>query len=77
MEACPVDFDLDRVGTEEVASRVEVLSLATYGRRVDVGSDDADPVNTSIRDVAVYIWRKLIDADPWPDEVPIPVLSDP
>ncbi len=30
-----------------------------------LGSLLAVPVIASIRDVAVYIWRKLIDADPW------------
>jgi predicted PurR-regulated permease PerM len=33
-----------------------------------LGSLLAVPVIASIRDVAVYMWRKLIDADPWPDE---------
>ena len=30
-----------------------------------LGSLLAVPVIASIRDVAVYLWRKLIDADPW------------
>ncbi len=42
-----------------------------------LGSLLAVPVIASIRDVAVYIWCKLIDADPWPDEDPIPIPSDP
>lgn len=42
-----------------------------------LGSLLAVPVIASIRDVLVYIWRKLIDADPWPDEDPIPMSSDP
>lgn len=42
-----------------------------------LGSLLAVPVIASIRDVAVYIWRKLVDADPWPDEDPIPIPSDP
>jgi predicted PurR-regulated permease PerM len=42
-----------------------------------LGSLLAVPVIASIRDVLVYIWRKLIDADPWPDEDPIPISSDP
>ncbi|MCL1593461.1 MAG: AI-2E family transporter [Actinomycetia bacterium] len=33
-----------------------------------LGSLLAVPVIASIRDVGVYIWRKLIDQDPWPDE---------
>ncbi|GMQ93343.1 MAG: AI-2E family transporter [Acidimicrobiia bacterium] len=42
-----------------------------------LGSLLAVPVIASIRDVAVYVWRKLIDADPWPGEEPIPLSSDP
>ncbi len=42
-----------------------------------LGSLLAVPVIASIRDVAVYLWRKLIDADPWPGEDPVPVSSDP
>ena len=42
-----------------------------------LGSLLAVPVIASIRDVAVYVWRKLIDADPWPDEKPISVPSHP
>jgi predicted PurR-regulated permease PerM len=42
-----------------------------------LGSLLAVPVIASIRDVGVYIWRKLIDADPWPDVEEIPVPSDP
>ncbi len=41
-----------------------------------LGSLLAVPVIASIRDVGVYIWRKLIDADPWPDSDPVPVPSD-
>ena len=33
-----------------------------------LGSLLAVPVIASIRDVAVYVWRKLIDVDPWPDD---------
>ncbi len=33
-----------------------------------LGSLLAVPVIASIRDVAVYVWRKLIDAEPWPDD---------
>ncbi len=42
-----------------------------------LGSLLAVPVIASIRDVCVYFWRKIIDADPWPDDDPVPVLSDP
>jgi len=42
-----------------------------------LGSLLAVPVIASIRDVVVYIWRKLVDADPWPGEDPIPISSDP
>lgn len=42
-----------------------------------LGSLLAVPVIASIRDIGVYIWRKLIDADPWPGEDPVPVSSDP
>jgi len=39
-----------------------------------LGSLLAVPVIASIRDVSVYVWRKLIDADPWLDEDPIPIV---
>jgi len=42
-----------------------------------LGSLLAVPVIASIRDIGVYIWRKLIDADPWPGEDPVPISSDP
>lgn len=42
-----------------------------------LGSLLAVPIIASIRDVCVYVWRKLTDADPWPDEDPIAVLSEP
>jgi len=42
-----------------------------------LGSLLAVPVIASIRDVAVYIWRKLIDQEPWPDEDPVPIPADP
>lgn len=42
-----------------------------------LGSLLAVPVIASIRDVGVYLWRKLIDADPWPDSEPVPVQIDP
>jgi predicted PurR-regulated permease PerM len=42
-----------------------------------LGSLLAVPVIASIRDVGVYLWRKLIDADPWPDAEPVQVPSDP
>lgn len=38
-----------------------------------LGSLLAVPVIASLRDVVVYLWRKLIDADPWPGEDPIAV----
>ena len=41
-----------------------------------LGSLLAVPVIASIRDVGVYIWRKLIDADPWPDADEVPIPSD-
>lgn len=41
-----------------------------------LGSLLAVPVIASIRDVAVYIWRKLIDEDPWPDADPVPIPDD-
>ena len=41
-----------------------------------LGSLLAVPVIASIRDVGVYIWRKLIDADPWPDNEPIPIPAE-
>lgn len=42
-----------------------------------LGSLLAVPVIASIRDIAVYIWRKLIDKDPWPDADPIPISDRP
>lgn len=42
-----------------------------------LGSLLAVPVIASIRDIGMYIWRKLIDADPWPGEDPVPISSDP
>jgi predicted PurR-regulated permease PerM len=42
-----------------------------------LGSLLAVPVIASIRDVGVYIWRKLIDVDPWPGEDPVPISSEP
>ncbi len=42
-----------------------------------LGSLLAVPVIASIRDVAVYLWRKLIDADPWPDDDLDQTVSDP
>jgi predicted PurR-regulated permease PerM len=42
-----------------------------------LGSLLAVPVIASIRDVAVYVWRKLIDADPWPDDNADPAVSEP
>jgi len=42
-----------------------------------LGSLLAVPVIASIRDVAVYIWAKLLDKDPFPDEDPIPIPADP
>lgn len=42
-----------------------------------LGSLLAVPVIASIRDVGVYIWRKLIDADPWHDDDPIPITHPP
>jgi len=42
-----------------------------------LGSLLAVPVIASIRDVAVYIWRKLIDQEPWPDADPVPIHADP
>jgi predicted PurR-regulated permease PerM len=42
-----------------------------------LGSLLAVPVIASIRDVGVYLWRKLIDVDPWPDAEPVQVPSDP
>jgi predicted PurR-regulated permease PerM len=41
-----------------------------------LGSLLAVPVIASIRDVGVYIWRKLIDSDPWPDAEEISMPSD-
>ncbi len=40
-----------------------------------LGSLLAVPVIASIRDVMVYVWRKTIDQDPWPDDDPIVVES--
>ena len=42
-----------------------------------LGSLLAVPVIASIRDVAVYVWRKLIDADPWPDDRQDNAVSEP
>lgn len=42
-----------------------------------LGSLLAVPVIASIRDVGMYLWRKLIDVDPWPDAEPVQVPSDP
>ena len=42
-----------------------------------LGSLLAVPVIASIRDVGVYLWRKLIDVEPWPDAEPVQVPSDP
>jgi len=42
-----------------------------------LGSLLAVPVIASIRDVAVYIWRKLIDQEPWPDADPVPIPAEP
>ncbi len=42
-----------------------------------LGSLLAVPVIASIRDVGVYLWRKLIGVDPWPDAEPVQVASDP
>jgi predicted PurR-regulated permease PerM len=42
-----------------------------------LGSLLAVPVIASIRDVAVYIWAKLLDKDPFADEDPIPIPADP
>jgi len=42
-----------------------------------LGSLLAVPVIASIRDVGVYLWRKLIDADPWPDDGVDQAISDP
>jgi predicted PurR-regulated permease PerM len=41
-----------------------------------LGSLLAVPIIASIRDVGVYIWAKLIDRDPFPDEEPTPVASE-
>ena len=41
-----------------------------------LGSLLAVPVIASVRDVGVYTWRKLIDADPFPDEVAEPIASE-
>jgi predicted PurR-regulated permease PerM len=42
-----------------------------------LGSLLAVPVIASIRDVAVYLWMKIIDRDPFADEEPIPVPNSP
>jgi predicted PurR-regulated permease PerM len=42
-----------------------------------LGSLLAVPVIASMRDVMVYIWCKLIDADPWSGEDPTPIPLDP
>lgn len=42
-----------------------------------LGSLLAVPVIASIRDVAVYIWRKIIDRDPWSDAHPDDIASEP
>ncbi|MCZ7534330.1 MAG: AI-2E family transporter [Acidimicrobiia bacterium] len=42
-----------------------------------LGSLLAVPIIASIRDVAVYIWKKLTDRDPFADEKPIPIPVDP
>ena len=42
-----------------------------------LGSLLAVPVIASIRDVGVYIWAKLLDRDPFPDEEPVLIPSDP
>jgi predicted PurR-regulated permease PerM len=42
-----------------------------------LGSLLAVPVIASIRDIGVYLWRKLIDVDPWPDTEAVQVPLDP
>jgi len=42
-----------------------------------LGSLLAVPVIASIRDVAVYVWRKLIDADPWSGDEQDDVVVEP
>ena len=42
-----------------------------------LGSLLAVPVIASIRDVAVYVWQKLIDADPWPDDDEATAIPEP
>jgi hypothetical protein len=42
-----------------------------------LGSLLAVPVIASIRDVALYMWRKLIDVDPWPDQESSAASSEP
>ena len=42
-----------------------------------LGSLLAVPIIASIRDVAVYIWRKLIDKDPWTGEDEAVIASEP
>jgi predicted PurR-regulated permease PerM len=37
----------------------------------------AVPVIASVRDISVYVWRKLIDMDPWPDNPVGASLSPP
>ena len=41
-----------------------------------LGSLLAVPVIASIRDVAVYVWRKILDAEPWPEEGPVEIPLD-
>ncbi|MGI9667131.1 MAG: AI-2E family transporter [Acidimicrobiia bacterium] len=41
-----------------------------------LGSLLAVPVIASIRDVVVYIWAKLTDRDPFPEEAEEPIVSD-
>lgn len=41
-----------------------------------LGSLLAVPIIASIRDVGVYVWAKLLDKDPFPDEDPIPIPAD-
>lgn len=42
-----------------------------------LGSLLAVPIIASIRDVAVYVWAKLIDKDPFEDEALAPALPEP
>lgn len=41
-----------------------------------LGSLLAVPIIASIRDIAVYIWAKMIDRNPFPDEDPTPTATD-